>query len=81
MYMYFNDGFTSWHVYTFAEAYFTIEYPNIATWWACLDIPSQWFTSQSVIVQCMISNIDFKAYDRILTEPHEQLKSYHICTK
>ncbi len=48
MYTYFNDGFPSWHVYTFAEAYFTIECQNIATRWACLDIPSQWFTSQSV---------------------------------
>ena len=43
-YMHSNTGFPSWE-----EAYFNIECTNIATRWACLDIPSQWFTSQSVI--------------------------------
>ncbi len=49
VYMHSDNGFPSWHVYTFAaEAYDNIECMNIATRWACLDIPSQWFTSQSV---------------------------------
>ncbi len=26
---------------------------NAATWWACIYIPSQWFTSQSVLIWYM----------------------------